>query len=148
MVIFVAHFDISIAIEHIAGSQNTAANQLSCFDMRSFFFSNPQASWLHFPWNFCKLAPCPTSTGHHQHSHRCSALLSQRFSTFDSEVLSSRSKALPSLLQWGIDLFYRHQKPHCQCLLATLRIKVCNLHVTAGLHEEFSKQLTPQLELV
>ena len=46
---FVAHFDISIAIKHIAGTQNTAADQLSRFDMQPFSLSNPQASWLPTP---------------------------------------------------------------------------------------------------
>ena len=46
---FVAHFDISITIEHIASAQNTAADQLSRSDMQSFFLSNPQASWLPTP---------------------------------------------------------------------------------------------------
>ena len=46
---FVAHFDIAINIEHIAGAHNDTADQLSRFNMQPFFLSNPQADLLPTP---------------------------------------------------------------------------------------------------
>ena len=46
---FVAYYDISIKIEHIAGIRNGIADQLSRNNMQQFFFSNPQASLLPTP---------------------------------------------------------------------------------------------------
>lgn len=46
---FAAHFDIFITIEHIAGTSNQAADQLSRFNMQLFFSSNPQARPLPTP---------------------------------------------------------------------------------------------------
>ena len=46
---FVAHYDIAISIEHIVGSQNCAADQVSRGNMQSFFLSNPQANLLPTP---------------------------------------------------------------------------------------------------
>ena len=46
---FVAHFDILITIEHIAGLHNCAADQLSRGNMQAFFLSNPQAKLLPTP---------------------------------------------------------------------------------------------------
>ena len=46
---FVAHFDIAINIEHIAGAHNDTADQLSRFNMHPFFLSNPQADLLPTP---------------------------------------------------------------------------------------------------
>ena len=98
---FVAHFDISIASEHIAGAQNTAANQLSWSDMQLSFLSNPQASWLPTPF-LMELLQIVSVSSPDWTSPAFTQLFStiiKRFSWFDSEVLSSMSKALPSLLQ-------------------------------------------------
>ena len=99
---FVAHFDISLLLSSILLAlktlQPTNYPGLTCNHFSSPI-PRPVGSQLHFPGNSCKLSPCPAQTGHHQHSHSCSALLSKRFSRFDTEVLSSRSKVLPSLLQ-------------------------------------------------
>ena len=46
---FVAHFDITIHIEHIAGAQNTTADCLSRNKMHQFFSSNTQADRLPTP---------------------------------------------------------------------------------------------------
>ena len=46
---FVAHYDISVSIEHIAGAANHTADQLSRYNMQSFFCSNPQVSLLPTP---------------------------------------------------------------------------------------------------
>ena len=46
---FVAYYDISIKIEHIAGVHNGIADQLSRNNMQQFFFSNPQANLLPTP---------------------------------------------------------------------------------------------------
>ncbi len=46
---FTAHYDIALHIVHIAGALNTAADQLSRYNMSQFFFSNPQASLLPTP---------------------------------------------------------------------------------------------------
>ena len=46
---FTAYYDISISIEHIAGSENIAADQLSRDNMHSFFLTHPQASLLPTP---------------------------------------------------------------------------------------------------
>ena len=41
---FVAHYDIDLVCEHIAGSYNSTADDLSRCNMRSFFSQNPSAS--------------------------------------------------------------------------------------------------------
>ena len=41
---FIAHYDIHISCEHIAGSKNIAADHLSRNNLSSFFSSSPQAS--------------------------------------------------------------------------------------------------------
>lgn len=41
---FVAHFDISVSIEHTAGTASQTADQLSRYNMQSFFSSNLQVS--------------------------------------------------------------------------------------------------------
>ena len=46
---FVAHFDISVSIAHIAGAANQTADQLSRYNMQSFFHSNPQVTPLPTP---------------------------------------------------------------------------------------------------
>ena len=46
---FVAHFDISVSIEHIAAAANQTADQLSRYNMQTFFCSNPQVSILSTP---------------------------------------------------------------------------------------------------
>ena len=46
---FVAHYDIDIHIEHIAGAENIAADNLSRNMMLQFFSSNPQADRLPTP---------------------------------------------------------------------------------------------------
>jgi len=46
---FCAHFDISISIEHLAGALNCTADQLSRYNMYSFFLANPQADLLPTP---------------------------------------------------------------------------------------------------
>ena len=46
---FVAHFDISVSIEHIPGVANQTADQLSRYNMQTFFRSNPQVSLLPTP---------------------------------------------------------------------------------------------------
>jgi hypothetical protein len=46
---FVAHYDISVSIEHIAGAANQTADQLSRYNMQTFFCSNPQVSLLPTP---------------------------------------------------------------------------------------------------
>ena len=46
---FVAHYDIDIHIEHIAGAENIAADNLSRNMMLQFFSSNPQADCLPTP---------------------------------------------------------------------------------------------------
>ena len=46
---FTAYYDIAISIEHIAGVANLAADQLSRFNMQSFFSHHPQASRLPTP---------------------------------------------------------------------------------------------------
>ena len=46
---FCAHFDISISIEHLAGALNCTADQLSRYNMHSFFLANPQADLLPTP---------------------------------------------------------------------------------------------------
>ena len=46
---FYAHFDIAITIEHLPGAQNCTADQLSCYNMHSFFLANPQANLLPTP---------------------------------------------------------------------------------------------------
>ena len=46
---FVVHFDVSVSIEHIAGAANQTADQLSRYNMQSFFHSNPQVTRLPTP---------------------------------------------------------------------------------------------------
>ena len=46
---FVAYYDISVRIEHIAGVHNRTADQLSRNNMQQFFFFNPQANLLPTP---------------------------------------------------------------------------------------------------
>lgn len=46
--VFVAYYDISIKIEHIA-VHNGTADKLSRNNMQQFFFSNPQANLLPTP---------------------------------------------------------------------------------------------------
>lgn len=46
---FVAYYDISIKIEHIAGMHNETADQLSRDNMQQFFLFNPQANLLPTP---------------------------------------------------------------------------------------------------
>ena len=46
---FVAHFDISVSIEHIPGVANQTADQLSRYNMQTFFCSNSQVSLLPTP---------------------------------------------------------------------------------------------------
>ncbi len=46
---FTAYYDIALHIEHIAGTQNNTADQLSRYNMQSFFHSNPQASLFPTP---------------------------------------------------------------------------------------------------
>ena len=46
---FVVHFDISVSIEHIPGVANQTADQLSRYDLQTFFCSNPQISLLPTP---------------------------------------------------------------------------------------------------
>ena len=41
---FIAHYDIDLTCEHIAGSQNNTADDLSRCNMQSFFSQNPSAS--------------------------------------------------------------------------------------------------------
>ena len=48
---FVAQYNINLCIEHIAGISNKAADHMSCFNMKSFFLSNPQAKLL--PTTLC-----------------------------------------------------------------------------------------------
>ena len=43
---------------------------------------------------------------------------------------------------------YMAQQSLSQASIKVYLSAVCNLHVSAGLHEEFSKQLTPRLKLV
>ena len=46
---FVAHYDISLTIEHLAGVCNTTADELSQNNMQQFFFTNPLAEPLQTP---------------------------------------------------------------------------------------------------
>ncbi len=46
---FVAHYDIHLAIEHIAGTRNTAAHMLSRNRDSAILLSNPQANLLPSP---------------------------------------------------------------------------------------------------
>lgn len=46
---FVAHFDTCLTIEHLAGTHNIAADQLSRNNMHSFFLDNPQANQQQTP---------------------------------------------------------------------------------------------------
>ena len=46
---FVAYYNISVQIEHIASIHNGTADQLSRNNMQRFFFSNPQANLLPTP---------------------------------------------------------------------------------------------------
>ena len=46
---FCAHFDIAITIEQLPGAQNCTADQLSRYNMHSFFFAKPQADLLPTP---------------------------------------------------------------------------------------------------
>ena len=46
---FVAHFDISINIEHVAGVHNGVADTLSCDNIQQFFLLHPQADLLPTP---------------------------------------------------------------------------------------------------
>ena len=46
---FVAHFDISISITHIAGAHNGTADTLSRDNMQQFFLLHPQADLLPTP---------------------------------------------------------------------------------------------------
>ena len=46
---FCAHFDIAITIEHLPGAQNCTADQLSRYNIHSFFLTNPQADLLPTP---------------------------------------------------------------------------------------------------
>ena len=46
---FVAHFNIPVSIEHRAGVANQTADQLSRYNMHSFFHSNSQATPLPTP---------------------------------------------------------------------------------------------------
>ena len=88
----------------------------------------------------------------------CSVLLSTGFGPLNSKVLPNWPKMISFLLQCSC-------KTPTTCLLLTFvsqltreglahqSIKrylsaVRNLHITAGLHEEFSKELTPKLEMV
>ncbi len=47
---FVAHYDISVSIEYIAGAANQIADQLSRYNMQTFFCSNSQISFLPTPF--------------------------------------------------------------------------------------------------
>lgn len=46
---FVAHYNIQVVIEHIAGAHNTTADMLSRNMLQQFFISNPQANLLPNP---------------------------------------------------------------------------------------------------
>ena len=46
---FVAHFDVSINIEHVPGIHNGVADTLSRNDTQQFFLLNPQADLLPTP---------------------------------------------------------------------------------------------------
>ena len=121
---FVAHFEfiylllVSILLV-LKTLQPINYPGLTC-NRLSYPIPRPVGCQLHFSWNSCKLSPCPARTGHHQHSHSCSALLSKglvgstqrSYQACQKHYLAFCSEAHRPVL-----------KPHCQCLLATLRVK-------------------------
>ena len=91
---FVAHFDISINIEHIADVHNGVADTLSHDNIQQFFLLHPQADLLPTP-----IPEELINIGPQQHSVGYSGLLSARFSSFHSKVLSDWPNMLLNLLQ-------------------------------------------------
>ena len=83
---FVAYYDINITIP---GASNEAADNLSRFNMHSFFLSNPQANLLPapLPQEFM-LSTDPT--GHPQTSGSCSAVLLTGSSPIDLQAVIKR----------------------------------------------------------
>ena len=87
----------------------------------------------------------------------CSVLLSTRLGPLNSKVLPNWPKMISCLLQCSCKtttcLLLMFVSQLIREGLAHQSIKrylsaVRNLHITAGLHEEFSKELTPKLETV
>ena len=157
---FTAHYDIVVNIEHIPGESNCAADHLSRNRVQSFFLSVPLTSLLPppLPPKLMELAMGSNPDWTSPPSGYCSVLLSTRLGTLNSKVLPNWPKMISFLLQ-------------CSCKTPTTRLlltfvsqlareglahqsikrylsAVRNLHITAGLHEEFSKELTPKLEMV
>ena len=88
---FVAHYNIVLMSEHIAGVDNCTADRLSRYNMHSFFSINPQASPIPTsvsPLLLQLLTPSGADSRHQPPSSSCFFLLSKRPSHLHYKTLS------------------------------------------------------------
>ena len=132
--------------------------------MQSFFLSNPQASWLPtpFPRELLQIVSvsspdwtCITNihtavtfstkglAGSTQRSYQAGQ---KRYLAFCSEVHRPALPTSEATLSMFVSYLAHEGLAHSTIKVDLSAIR--NLHVSAGLHEEFSNQLTPRLELV
>ena len=161
---FVANYDISLIIEHLAGVCNTTPDQLSRNNIRQLFITNTQAE------------PQQTSTPTRTPPGHSSARARLDIARIQEAVRGYYQKGLATATQRSYragqqqyqDFCVRAEKPQLPATEDTLllvvghlaqeglahsSIKVYlsvlrNLHITAGLHNKSSQQLMPQMELV
>ena len=150
---FTAHYDTSLTIEHIPGVLTEAADHLSRNNLIAFRIVSPHAGSA--PSNHSSTRAGRISD--QQHTILDMPTLQAAVQLYFDEGLSintqktyNSGKARYEQFEEVLLLFISHlgksglSHKTIKVYLAAVR----NMHVTSGLHEHFSKQINPRLELV
>ena len=157
---FTAHYEIDLACTHIAGVANTTADRLSRNNNALFFhrIHTLHCCLLHCQPR-CYRSPASQDRIGHQHtSVSCSFLLSTKSNSIQTQALQYRHTdillsdkvLLTSTSELTLLLFVAHLA-QSHLYYSTIRVylsTVRHLHLTGGLLDTCSAQLTPHLAQV
>ena len=160
---FVAHYNIVLMSEHIAGEDNCTADHLSRHNMHSFFSINPQASPIPTPVSPLLLQLLTPRTRldishlqvavsfYHQRGLSTSTIKlhqvgQQRYIQFSIQHNLTVFPTTELILLSFVTYLAKHNITH-----STIKVSISaiyNLNVASGQHQHFANQLTPHLKQV